>query len=298
MPQRRDGRSAARKQLRDHRRHSIHERVIPSRTQPRCIEWIASSLISDCVSGEPRRRDDTFRWLHKCECINRAAPTHANGRRSVQTQVVRVHAAHRFRERHAHRGQRRNSARSRAFALHDRRRGVGDEADIIHIKRRQRIARGVLDVKAGQVRRGRNTEARERNRNLLPCSSNRRRDGNRRKSPGSFRIDLQGLTARRAAMNPKRDCGKSVRILGGMPKRYRCVAPGGDADGFSAGMNGCGVIKISRGPTPVLPAILQRVGVNLLIGLGWKDEGDSCDDKQTASLFAEACKIIHWRFNR
>ena len=69
-------------------------------------------------------------------------------------------------------------------------------------------------------------------------------------------------------MKIKRERCKRAGALGAVPERHGLPSAGSDADGPSARVNGCGVVEIHRGPAPVLPAILERVGVNVLMRLG------------------------------
>jgi hypothetical protein len=71
--------------------------------------------------------------------------------------------------------------------------------------------------------------------------------------------DLKGLAARSATMDPKGEPGKWARTLSAMPKGHRLIAPGGHADGLSAGVLGGAVIKINRRRALILPAVLERV---------------------------------------
>src|SRR5208282_1253125 len=80
-------------------------------------------------------------------------------------------------------------------------------------------------------------------------------------------VHLQSLTAAGAAVQPKSKAGVGGGVLVRMVKLYSCPGAGNcDADGVAPGVNRRRVGVIERGPTPVLPAVFQRVVVDDLVG--------------------------------
>ena len=58
--------------------------------------------------------------------------------------------------------------------------------------------------------------------------------------------DLKGLSSRGSPMYPKGESIECTRTLSVMPKGHRLPGPGGHADGFNAGVDCRGAIKINR----------------------------------------------------
>lgn len=84
-----------------------------------------------------------------------------------------------------------------------------------------------------------------------------------------------------------------------MPERQRRPSAGVNTDGAGAGAFRASLIEIMRGPTPVLPAILERVGVNLLVGSGGPGGGKKSEtsQQQHASPDADCRNEVNWRYD-
>src|SRR5262249_19160961 len=82
-------------------------------------------------------------------------------------------------------------------------------------------------------------------------------------------LDYQLLATCRAAVDPKRNTGVRRRIKRCMLYVNGLVGIVGNCyrDGICSRMNRVGIAVVQGGPAPVLPPVLQRVGVNLLVTL-------------------------------
>ena len=146
--------------------------------------------------------------------------------------------------------------------------GDGEQRDIINVERRLSRACPVLKIEAIEVRLIHQPQCRERNRELAPGIRGQRRQV-RGHDGHAVRQALQQelLSARSAAVQPERDRAKGRRVLRGMMEIQRLPGIRSDPDGAIAAVNRSRIVRIRRGPAPVFPIVLQRVGEDGLIGL-------------------------------
>jgi hypothetical protein len=85
---------------------------------------------------------------------------------------------------------------------------------------------------------------------------------------------LQLRAVSRAAVDPEGKAGKGTRIKCGVGEinSLACIVSYGNRDGSRSGMNRAGIVAVQRGPSSVLPPVLQRIRVNLLVRLPKNEE--------------------------
>src|SRR5437867_2491088 len=97
-------------------------------------------------------------------------------------------------------------------------------------------------------------------------------------------------------MNPEDKVGVAATVEGVVMQINRLPRVGGHANGPGARMDGGGVRQINHGPAPVLPAVDQRIGVNLLVGLRqrrWRQSQRAAQQPPTQPKTKSSHRTVH-----